>query len=62
MKKFVVIIASVLFSVSVYANTGDSNGAGTGASGPYVECKLNDGRVDYTPVLNCERIGGKVVK
>ncbi|WP_080994001.1 hypothetical protein [Vibrio campbellii] len=57
MKKTMMLFAVVLFSSSVFAYTGGSNG--NSATGPNVQCYLPDGTSDYMPIVLCQHQNGK---
>ncbi|PSU14390.1 hypothetical protein C9J03_02905 [Photobacterium gaetbulicola] len=53
----VVAVATLLFmSGNAMANSSNSSGGAKAASatGPWVECLLPDGKVDYTPLMICK--------
>ena len=51
-----VTMATFLFlSGNAMANSSSSGGAkASGAMGPWVECLLPDGKMDYTPLMVCK--------
>ncbi|MGR2666925.1 hypothetical protein [Vibrio campbellii] len=56
MKKTMMLFAVVLFSSSVFAYTGSN---GNSATGPNVQCYLQDGTSDYMPIVLCQHQNGK---
>ncbi len=65
MKYVFITLVSTLLTIALpaSANYSSGNGGARGASesGPWVNCQLPNGQMDYTPSENCMRKGGKVM-
>jgi len=55
MKRLAALIVMALFSLSVYAGS-----TGSTEMGPFVDCHLPDGKMDYIPSMMCKNAGGVV--
>ncbi|EEX93030.1 hypothetical protein VIOR3934_18550 [Vibrio orientalis CIP 102891 = ATCC 33934] len=55
MKRLAALIVTALFSLSVYAGS-----TGSTEMGPFVDCHLPDGKMDYIPSMMCKNAGGVV--
>jgi hypothetical protein len=55
MKRLAALIITGLFSLSVYAGS-----TGSTEMGPFVDCHLPDGKMDYIPSEICKNEGGVV--
>lgn len=51
------LFVTLLFSVPFFTFA-EAPEIGAGVSGPYVECHLSDGKMEYTPELICKNKGG----
>lgn len=53
-----ILILSALF-VLPFAVQAEVPEIGAGVSGPYIECELPNGNIEYMPVLICKNKGGQ---
>jgi len=53
------VLAIVVFVFSPFYALAEAPEIGAGVSGPYIECQLPSGEMEYTPVLVCKNKGGK---
>lgn len=50
----IAITSFILMSGNALANSSSGGARAASALGPWVECQLPDGRVDYTPLMVCK--------
>ena len=53
------VLAIIVFVFSPFYALAEAPEVGAGVSGPYIECQLPSGEMEYTPVLVCKNKGGK---
>ncbi|WP_413110792.1 hypothetical protein [Thaumasiovibrio sp. DFM-14] len=63
MKSLIALFATLIISLSTTALASSDNSSGARAAseaGPWVNCTLPDGRVDYTPSMVCKQKNGTI--
>lgn len=50
----IAITSFILMSNYALADSGTGGAKASSAAGPWVECQLPDGKVDYTPLMICK--------
>ncbi len=61
MKKFIGLCAGAMLMMpfTLQAESHGSHGAGSNPAGPFVECMLPSGNIDFIPAMFCEIKKGK---
>ena len=56
------LLAIIVFIFSPFYALAEAPEVSSGVSGPYFECQLQSGEMEYTPALVCKNKGGKESK